>query len=304
MRAHLTVTLKALSFLICAHFAATLCLGQSVSISKQNTNFFVHGTPPQDVPSTLQASENFHLWIDVTNDVADPFSVLLENPLVSSRFYRLIPAAPEAPPIRIIALGDSLISDCCGWAAGIYGYLKPNVIFANYAWPGRGSKTTLANSGELQNMLLIKPEYVFFEFGEVDEGTGVTPDEFEANLKTLVNIIRGWNGVPVFITIQPYRLWDASGNFIPWDHPYNPITRRVAVETGSLLIDFNKIATDAYKKLGPAGCAFMTWTGIPNDTIHFSPVGAVWISQLVVKTLPDSFGPYLTEKIFDQAPTQ
>jgi lysophospholipase L1-like esterase len=304
MHAHRHTSLKTLLFLIFATFAVILTEGQSVSISKQSTNFILLASPPPGAPHTLQATENFHLWIDVTNDLTDPFALLLEYPRVSSRFFRLTPSAPEAPPIRIMASGDSLIADCCGWGAGFYNYLKPNATFINYASPGRGSASALTNSADptLQAMLLIKPDYVFFEYGVLDQGSGVSPEQFEANLRTLINIVRGFNGVPVFFTVQSYRQWDSAGNPDPWDHPFNPITRRVAAEMKTPLIDLHQITTDLYKKLGPTGSEFMIWTGIPNDIIHFSPVGAVWVSQLIAKTLPDSFGPYLSENLFDPPP--
>jgi lysophospholipase L1-like esterase len=302
MRAHSHSYLKPALLLMLATFTVILTEGQSISISKQSTNFFLLASPPQGAPHTLQATENFHLWIDLTNDLTDPFALLLEKPRVSSRFFRLTPSAPEAPPIRILAAGDSLIADCCGWGAGFYNYLKPNATFVNYATPGRGSASALSNSVELQVMLLIKPEYVFFEYGVVDEGEGLSPEQFEANLKTLINIVRGFNGVPVFFTVQSYRRWDSKGNPDPWDHPFNPITRRVAAEMKAPLIDLHQITTDLYKKLGPTGCDFMIWTGIPNDIIHFSPLGALWVAQLIGKTLPDYFGPYLSEKLFDPPP--
>src|SRR6187551_2840190 len=104
-------------------------LGQALSIQRAGANYNIQVSASEDIPWTLQASENFHLWIDVTNDLTAPFTSLLEFARFSSRFYRLIPPIPEAPPIRIMSFGDSLTSDVSGWAGGMSRLFRPNVTF-------------------------------------------------------------------------------------------------------------------------------------------------------------------------------
>ncbi len=293
---------SAVALMVCSILIADNSIAQSLSIKKIGTGYAIEAGASADSPQTLQASQNFHLWIDVTNDLTAPFASLLEYSHFSSRFYRLIPSLPEAPAVRILSFGDSLTSDISGWAGGMYGYFKPNVTFVNYATPGLTSESALSTgSFERSFMLSIKPDFVFFTYGGTDLNT-ISPEQYEANLKAIVDFVRGFNGVPFLVTLHADKLFDSEGKFIPTDHAYNPITRRVAAEKDAPLIDLHKLTTELYTKLGADGSRFMIFTGFPNDTVHLSPQGAVWVSQLVAKILPDNFGPYLTEKVFDPPP--
>src|SRR5438445_7929501 len=103
--------------LICIILFANAVVGQSLSIKKVDTNYWIEANATVDDPHTLQASENLHLWVDIHDQVQEPYSFAFDNTGVSDRYFRLTPAAPEAPPIRIVVIGDSMSSDCCGWGA-------------------------------------------------------------------------------------------------------------------------------------------------------------------------------------------
>jgi lysophospholipase L1-like esterase len=292
---------SSLTFLFLCALAVSAAFGQSLSIKKVDSQYSIEASAPADRPGTLQATEDFRLWVDVTNNVSDPVSSLLKYSHVSSRFFRLVPAAPEPSPVRIVAIGDSLISDAMGWGGGIYGYLNKNATFINYAWPGYDSRGAV--QWHLAALQLVKPDYVFFELGATDMAHEITEEQFEENLRTIITTIRGWNGVPIAVTYHCHRRFDAAGNLAVWDLPYNPIVRKVATEMNIPLVDLHKILGELYQKLGPSGSEFMKYISpdFPNDTIHFSPLGGVWVSQMALKTLPN-LGPYLSEKIFDPPP--
>jgi lysophospholipase L1-like esterase len=300
-----TSSLKALFVFTCVLFNAIAPFGQSLSISRHsNTEVWIEGNPASGVLHTLQGSQNFHLWVDITNNLTESFSSVLPYAGISSGFYRLTPSLPEPPPIRLFLVGDSLASECCGWGSGMHNYLKPNASFINYAWPQTSSRTFL-DSAEYQMMLLIKPDYAIFQFGwtdeSVDQERNVTAEQFRTNLTSLVNTVRGFNGIPILMTIHAVRAWDSTGKLDPWEHPYNSTIRQVAKGMNVHLIDLYPLTVDLYGKLGPIHSEFMRWTAYPNDIIHFSPLGAVWVAQMVANALPDSMGPYLT-KILDPPP--
>jgi lysophospholipase L1-like esterase len=176
-------------------------------------------------------------------------------------------------------------------------YFKPNATVINYAQPWTSSKIFL-QSEELDKMLLIKPDYVLMEFGysdyTPDPDRGSTAQEFADNLRQIIQIVRGFNGTPILITLHADRQWDATGKLIPYENPYNAITRQIAAEQHTPLIDLYKLSVELFNKLGQSGCAFMTWDpSNPADGMHVSSLGAVYISQLVSKSLPDNLGPYL-----------
>lgn len=284
--------------MVCAAFGAN-AFAQSLSVTnKADGKVWVEASAPSDNPHRLQTSANLHLWSDIKSDVTELYSVELTNNWVARKYFRLVPAGEEAPPIRIVIAGDSMSSDCCGWGGGMYGYFKPNATVVNYAVPWTSTEVFL-QSAEYEKMLLIKPNYVLIQFGWFDGSSDpdrkTTPAEFAANLKTLVNVIRGFNGVPILLTLHAARTWDSSGNLLPSDHPYNAITRQVAAEVNTPLLDLYQQSSDLLKKLGKSGSDFMHFAPFgPDDVMHLSAPGGVYVSQVVVNGLPDALGPYLT----------
>jgi len=286
------------ALLLCVVFCVTAAFGQSLSITKKpDNNYWIEASAPADTPSTLQASENLHLWVDINSAVPEQFSFEFDNTNVTTRFIRLTPTPPEAPPIRIVTLGDSMVADCCGWGPGMANFFKPNANVINYAQAWTSTKVFL-QSEELDKMLLIKPDYVVMEFGysdyTPDPDRGSTAQEFADNLRQIIQIVHGFNGVPILLTLHADRQWDANGKLILSEPPYNAITRQVAAEQHVPLIDLYKLSVDLFTKLGQSGCQFMIWdTSNPADGMHVSRAGAVYVSQLIAKSLPDNLGPYL-----------
>jgi lysophospholipase L1-like esterase len=296
--------------LLCAALSASAALGQSLSIMKKaQTNYWVEASAPPDNPYALEASGNLHLWVGIQDQVQGQYSSQFDGAGVSQRYFRLTPSTPPAPPIRVMLIGDSMTADCCGWGAGIYGYFKPNATVVNYATAWASTKIFL-KSAEMDKMLLIKPDYVLIQYGFMDLswGADLAPDtyttlqEFADNLRTIVQTVRGFNGVPILITLHAARLFDANGKVIPQWQDRNDVTKAVAAELQTPLIDLNQLTTDLFNQLGPTGTDFMHWAGgAPNDVMHLSPLGAQYVSQLVVNALPDGLGPYLIG-IFDPPP--
>lgn len=290
-----------ITFLIGLLLSGHAVIGQSLSIRKVDARYLIEANAPADNPHSLQASENLHLWVDIQEQVQQPYSLALENPRDSARYYRFTPTV-EAPPIRVVLIGDSMTADCCGWGAGIYTYFKPNATVVNYSQPWTSTKVFL-QSAEMEKMLLVKPNYVLIQFawsdGGIDPDRGTSPDEFAENLRTIVRTVRGFNGIPILITLHAARAWDAQANLIPTDHPYNLQTKAVAAEFNAPLIDLYQITRALFTELGPTGVGFMEWA--PGDVMHSSPLGAVYISRALTHALPDALGPYLTG-IFEPPP--
>ena len=284
-----------LALFVCSTLAPSDSFGQSLSIKKGETNYLVEASAPANDPRTLQVSDNLSLWIDVRTGIVGPETIPIDSTNVSQRYFRLISPQPEAPPIRVMILSDSMASDCCGWGGGIYGYFKPNATVINYGIAWTSTKVFL-QSEEVDKMLLIKPQYVLMQYGYID-GSGdpdreTTLAEFEANLRTIIQMVRSFDGVPVLITLHAWRLWDQQGKVIEYEQNRNDIIRRLAAELNAPLIDLYKTTVSRFNELGPQGAAFME-IGWPGDHMHVSPAGARYVSWLVVKDLPGSLGPYL-----------
>ena len=276
-----------------------------LSIKKAEATYAIEAKSPVGTPHNLQTSADMRLWVDVAEDLPETYSYSFNATGATQRYFRVIPKT-EAPPIRVMIIGDSMSADCCGWGAGMYRYFK-NATVINYAAPWTSTKVFLQSS-EMEKMLLVKPNYVLMQFAWSDGGVGdvdrlTTLEEFEANLRTLVDTVRGFTGVPMFVTLQAARAWDNNGKLIYSDHPRNAIIRRLAAELNAPLIDVYKITFDLFTELGPTGAQFFHWTpGGPEDVMHISYFGALWTSRLMAQEFPPALGPYLTS-IFDPPPS-
>ena len=302
---HITIALRLITLITGIVFIGA-SQAQSLTVKKTSGNFVIEATAPADNPHNLQASENWLLWVDVQEGITGPVTLPLNTTSAVQRVYRLISTPPEPEPIRVMYLGDSMGSDCCGWGRGTYQYFKSSATVINYSIPSTSTKVFLA-SQEKENMLLIKPDYVLINYGFVDGGTSTnvsTPlEEFEANLRTIVQMVRSFNGVPIMVTVHVGRLWDAQGKIIvnPTMEFRNQITRRLATELRLPIVDLHKLTLDYFNELGSERTVFMNLPGFPGDNVHFSELGAQHVARLLLSNLPGRFGPYLTG-IFERPP--
>jgi lysophospholipase L1-like esterase len=294
-----------LSLLICAALASSAAFGQSLSIIKGGeSNYWIEASAPANNPQTLQASANLHLWADILDPVQGQYSSQLDGMAVAQRYFRLVPSAPPAPPIVVMLLGDSTTADYTGWGGGMYGYFKPNATVVNYAMPADSTSEFLQQSDELDKMLLVEPNDVLIAYGLVDASSGdpdrfTTLEEFQTNLVTICQIVRGFQGVPILVTLLATRNFDESGMVSPLFPDRTAVIKEVAAELQTPLIDLSQLSVDLFNQLGPSGTQFMNYSS--SDHVHLSPAGAVIVARLVVNALPDALGPYLTG-IFDPPP--
>jgi lysophospholipase L1-like esterase len=284
---------------ICLLMLAMAASAQSLSIKKVDGQYRIDASASAGNPHTLQASQNLGLWVDLHEGVEEePYSMPFDETGVLLRYFRLTPAQEPAPPIRVMLIGDSMAADCCGWGPGLAGYFKPNVTYLNYAQPWTTTAVFL-QSAEKDKMLLIKPDYVLIQLIYSDWGAPV--QEYTNNIRTIVEMIRGFNGTPILITLQSPRFWDEHGNLIMQDPSHNGNLRKIAKEMNVTLLDLYPLTVKLLNELGQAGAEFMKWPPQPEDGFHVSALGAVYVSRLVAGALPDYFGPYLT-RIFELPP--
>src|SRR4029079_16621409 len=127
--------------------------------------------------------------------------------------------------------------------------------------------------------------YVLIDYGSVEAqhypDLYTTPEEFKDNLRTIAELIRGFNGVPIFVTIHAGRVWDANGNLVPiplW-LDRNALTKEVAAEIQAPIVDLYQLTWELFTQLGQSGTEFMYYEpGGPQDAMHFSPLGAQYVA--------------------------
>jgi len=174
-----------------------------------------------------------------------------------------------------------------GWGQGMYGYFKPNVQLVNLATPAESSLTFLGSS-QRDTLVLLKPDLVLVQFGLQDDldipGLSTSLEEYEANLKIIVEMIREFRGTPILVTPLLPGYFDLSGKVMPFLKDRSAVVRKVSEELQTYLIDLNQLSEDYFNKLGPTASAPLTWSEI-NRT-HYTLAGAKVIAGIVVKALP------------------
>jgi lysophospholipase L1-like esterase len=208
----------------------------------------------------------------------------------------------ERYPVIFLA-GNSTVTDQeneprASWGQVIPGFLKPEIIVANFAESG---KALLSFKGEkrLQKILnLIKPgDYLFIEFAHNDQKPGGAHVDafttYKTELKYFISEVRKLGGKPVLVTSMHRRKFDESGKIINTLEDYPEALRLTAAEEKVPLIDLNRMSKLFYEALGPelSKRAFVhypagTYPGqnqpLADDT-HFNPYGAYELAKCVVE---------------------
>ncbi|HEX7858960.1 MAG TPA: GDSL-type esterase/lipase family protein [Verrucomicrobiae bacterium] len=269
---------------------------QSLAVLKERpTNFLLEAQSPTNIGYRIEASADLGNWL-VASDQASGTFRLRFAPTNGIQFFRLNTWITDDLPITVVSLGDSTVADYaanseqfCGWGQGMHDNFRPNVRYFNLAMPLESSRS-FPISMQRENMLRIKPEFVFVQFGAVDsygmEGHTTTMPEYATNLKAIIHTIRNIQATPILVTPPAVRYFDSQGKVAPpeWLVQRCEVVRKVATETQTYLVDLNASSTALLNQLGPAGIAFMAPNGI--DLGHFSFAGAEVIADLVMEDLP------------------
>lgn len=149
-------------------------------------------------------------------------------------------------------------------------------------------------------MVVLKPDYVLVQFGLIDEfgeleTQKTTIPEYTENLRTIVQIVREFDGTPILVTPPVQRYFDARDKVIRVYPDRRAAILSLAAELGTWVIDLNQLTAELFDRLGSEGGAYIWYA---DNYLHFSDEGARVIAGLVVRALPASLGPYLVN-VFD-----
>lgn len=176
------------------------------------------------------------------------------------------PAASEARnPVTVYLAGDSTCANKqadkrpeTGWGEMLDRFFKPGKVkIDNRALNGRSTKS-FRSEGHWQKILdvLKKGDYVFIQFGHNDESKDKgerysTPDEFKKNLVRFVEEVRAKKATPVLLTPVMRRRFNEKGEFYDTHGEYPDITRAVAAEYKTPLLDLHHETEEIIKQAGP-----------------------------------------------------
>lgn len=214
---------------------------------------------------------------------------------------------PQKRKIKIFIAGDSTASiketkafPEHGWGMPFVYFWDSTVTVVNKAKNGR-STSSFRNEGLWKQITdeAGEGDYVFIQFGHNDEvptkKTATTPDQFKSNLKKFIAETREKKAIPVLLTSMARRKFDSTGKIVGTHDEYMKITRAVAKEENTVLLDMDVLTQQLYQQLGPENSALLFMQLKPgehpnhpkgkDDNTHFNEFGARLVAQLVLKEI-------------------
>ena len=271
-----------------------LALAQSVTIHPDGTNkLSIEATSALNLGYRLQSSTDGSTWQDLSDQASGTFSYSVDPAQDHLQFFRLRTFPIVDTPITVVLVGDSTVADFTaneshfyGWGQGMYDHMKSNVQLINLATPAQSSLSFLT-SVEHDNMILIHPDFVLVQFGMMDtweqDGLYTSLTNYEADLKSIVQTIRDFQGTPILVT-PPTPGYFNGNSIIPYLQDRSAVVRKVSQELQTYLIDLNQLTADFFTQLGPTQSNLLTWSD--TDRTHFTLAGSKAVATLVVNAFP------------------
>jgi lysophospholipase L1-like esterase len=215
----------------------------------------------------------------------------------SASFFRFIQYPAPLPPYTVAVVGDSTAAGVIhgaeivsgGWAEGMRLFAGPDTRILNAGEPGLSSKSFLGDRRQLLNVLVrTTPEFVFIQFGQIDEFSkseelrSTTIEKYKENLTIIVGLVREWNGIPILVTPLPWRRFNPDGSISSVLRNRSDAILEVAETTGALAIDFHAILSNYYPTITSEEIQSISAV----DQYHFSVKGAEVGAGLLIEALP------------------
>jgi len=230
-------------------------------------------------------------------------------------------------PLRVFLIGDSTMADKIpvdfpetGWGMPFSKLFNEAVEVQNHAYNGRSTKS-FRKEGRWAKVQaqLKKGDYVLIQFGHNDAKASDTSrfapaqTDFRANLIRYVKETRAQGATPILLTPTQRRKFDSTGVFVDQHADYPAVVREVAAQENVMLIDIEKSSKKYINTEGPEGSKkmflhypvgiFKKFMKGASDDTHFSPFGAMKISDMVAEAIFSSnehLRSFLKKSIFPQ----
>ena len=203
------------------------------------------------------------------------------------------------PPLRLTLVGDSTVASYApdspihGWGEFIQGRMRRRVQVRNVAVPGASSSSFLAE-GRMDAALSEQPAVVLIQFGHNDSFQAISPRQYQANLRRLIESARVHSAIPIVITPVQLRVFRGD-KFIPALQPYADAARQLAAQTSAPLIDLNNLSGQLFARLGPVKSEQLASPG--GDKTHFNRLGAQAMAEIILRELAKTGTPLTREII-------
>jgi lysophospholipase L1-like esterase len=198
--------------------------------------------------------------------------------------WAALPAVAEPlPPIRIIVVGDSTMTDKSGYGKGFCARFRPEVTCINAARGGRSSKSYRAEGlwdkvmEQLRDGKAYTRTYVWIGFGHNDgsskpERHTDLQTEFPVNMRGYAKDIKAAGAVPVMVTPLTQR-WFRNGTLKDDLRPWAAAIRVVAKDGGYELVDIYGVTRQAVQAMGPVAANRTAGSPIPQNILDTEASG-------------------------------
>ncbi|GHB61636.1 rhamnogalacturonan acetylesterase [Persicitalea jodogahamensis] len=212
-------------------------------------------------------------------------------------------------PITVYLIGDSTMSEKAvraypetGWGMPFAYFFDESVKVDNRAMNGRSTRTFIEETRWQPVVDGLKAgDYVLIQFGHNDEvetkKSYTTPTEFRQNLIRFIEESRAKDARPVLITPVARRQFDDNGKIVGTHDAYSELTRAVARETNTPLIDLDRQSQQLLQAFGSENSKLLFLQLAPGehpnypdgkvDNTHFSELGARKMAQLVLASIKE-----------------
>jgi pectinesterase len=196
------------------------------------------------------------------------------------------------PPIRLVLVGDSTVTDDAGWGAGFRQLAKSGVEVVNLAAGGRSSKSFI-DEGLWAKALEKRAQYYLIQFGHNDE-PGKGPERetdpattFRAFMARYVDDARALGAQPVLITSLVRRHFKDDGTITTTQTPYVEAVRALATEKQVPLLDLHSISLADAEHVGDEVWADLSPRGADGqvDRTHLNAKGSDVVGRMVAEGL-------------------
>jgi lysophospholipase L1-like esterase len=249
----------------------------------------------------LERTTDLQTWEIGRDSVAWPTEVIASRRGVDFEFYRFLPLSVPEPPYFIGILGDSTAVGiqrfplARGWAQELSAFTEDETRFVMAGDPGLSTKSFFGSFRE-RMLTTTTPIVVLIQLGQIDEFNGqpelksTTINEYRENLKSIVSMVRGWDGMPILVSPLPARLFEEDGRLVPYLVERSAAVREVGEEVGAYVVDLHQLTSNLY--LSGTDVEVSNWGY--GDDYHLSVAGAEEVAKLVLSALP----PHIKNRFF------
>lgn len=230
--------------------------------TETNANVYINGGERVRAYTLEAGEEQDNEQYAVPKDGKITIEVLGDSPNVKEIRIEQLPEREKREHPAIYIAGDSTAQTYnyataypqTGWGQVFADYFTDDITVENRSMGGRSSKS-FDNDGRLDKILteICPGDYLLIQFG-INDGAVDKPERYISveDYKKLIEdkyigeaVKRG--AIPILLTATAASWWDEeNGEFMESRQDYAVPTKEVAEQTGTALIDVNKIAEESY----------------------------------------------------------